>query len=82
MENKSLADVISLGSSETLKVLITTKEDKKPKRPHQAFLRIEDTDNHLDTSFAFTVKDNGKGKAEVVSWPVEAVIVASSLPLI
>ena len=51
-----------------MKVLITIKEDKKPKRPHQAFLRLEDTGTHLETSYAFAVKESGKGKVEIVSW--------------
>lgn len=47
-------------------MVLTAKEDRKPKRPHQAFLRLEDRKSGLDTSFALTVRDNGKGKLELV----------------
>ena len=47
---------------------MTIKEDKKPKRPHQAFLRLEHPPSRLDTSYAFAVKESGKGKVEIVSW--------------
>ena len=47
-------------------MLLTAKEDKKAKRPHQAFLRLEDPKSGLDTSYALTVKDTGKGKIEIV----------------
>ena len=67
VENKSVAKAITLGSSDTLKILVTIKEDKKPKRPHQAFLRLEHRASHLDNSYPFAVKESGKGKVEIVS---------------
>ena len=73
VENKSIAKAITLGSSDTLKILVTIKEDKKPKRPHQAFLRLEHHTSHLDTSYAFAVKESGKGKVEIVSWLVYGI---------
>lgn len=57
---------VTLAGSDTLKVVLTAKEDRKPKRPHQAFLRLEDQKSGLDTSFALTVRENGKGKLELV----------------
>lgn len=65
-ENKALSKPIQLGSSENLKILLTTKEDSKATRPHQAFLLVKDSKSNLDTSFAFQVKENGKGKVELV----------------
>ena len=67
MEKKSVANPITLGASESVKVLVTIKEGKKAKRPHQAFLRIEDRGSHLETSYAFAVKESGKAKVEIVS---------------
>jgi oligosaccharyltransferase complex subunit delta (ribophorin II) len=61
-----LSKPIQLGSSDTLKILLTAKEDKKSKRPHQAFLLVEDLASGLDTSFPLAVKENGKGKVEIV----------------
>ena len=51
-----------------MKVLVTIKEDKKAKRPHQAFLRLEEKHSRLETSYAFVVKESGKGKVEIVSY--------------
>lgn len=65
-ENKALSKPVTLGASDTLKILLTTKEDNKAKRPHQTFLLVKDPKSKLDTSFAFQVKENGKGKIELV----------------
>ena len=65
--NKALSKPVTLGSSETLRVLLTAKDDNKPKRPHQAFLLVKDPSNGLETSFAFSVKDSGKSKLELVN---------------
>jgi oligosaccharyltransferase complex subunit delta (ribophorin II) len=64
--HKSLSKPVQLGSSDTLKILLTVKEDKKVKRPHQAFLLLEDPATGLDTSFPLSVKENGKAKVELV----------------
>lgn len=66
VQNKALSKPVSLGPSDTLKILLTTKEEKNAKRAHQAFVQIKDPKSHLDTSFALQVKDNGKGKIELV----------------
>lgn len=65
--NKALPKPVMLGASDTLKVLLTAKEDNKPKRPHQVSLLVKDPSNSLETSFAFSVKESGKGKVELVS---------------
>lgn len=64
-----LAKTISLGSTDTLKLLLTATEGNKPKRPHQAFLTLSDPVSGVEESFVFTVKDNGKGKVELVIQP-------------
>ena len=69
-ENKALSKAVTLGASDTLKILLTTKEDNKAKRPHQAFLLVKDPKSKLDTSFTFQVKENGKGKIELVCLPI------------
>ena len=65
-ESKVLSKPVQLGSTENLKILLTTKENNKAKRPHQAFLLLKDSKANLDTSFAFQVKDNGKAKVDLV----------------
>ena len=65
-ENKPLSDALSLGSSDTMKVSLTTKEGSSAKMPHQAFLLLKDIDTGLDYSYPFAVKDSGKSKVELV----------------
>ena len=64
--SKSLNKPVQLGSTENLKILLTTKEDNKVKRPHQAFLQVKDSSSNLETSFAFQIKENGKAKVDLV----------------
>lgn len=80
-ENKALSKPVTLGASETLKILLTTKEDNKAKRPHQAFLLVQDPQSKLDTSFAFQVKENGKGKIELTQKDLPTQLLSSTGPL-
>jgi oligosaccharyltransferase complex subunit delta (ribophorin II) len=45
---------------------LTTKEAGKPKRPHQAFLLLQDQDTGLESTFPLSIKETGKGKVELV----------------
>ncbi|KAL8666512.1 MAG: hypothetical protein Q9168_007464 [Polycauliona sp. 1 TL-2023] len=65
VENKSLPDPVLLGESDTLKIVLTTTENKKSSRPHQAFLLVREPKSNLDTSFPLSIKDSGKGKLEL-----------------
>jgi hypothetical protein len=66
-EKTPLAKPVTLGASDTLKVILTALEDGKPKRPHQAFLLLTDQDSGLETTFPLSMKDTGKGKVDLVS---------------
>ncbi|KAL8752668.1 MAG: hypothetical protein Q9199_005575 [Rusavskia elegans] len=65
VQHKSLPDPVLLGESDTLKILLTTIEDKKASRPHQAFLLLREPKSNLDTSFPLSIKESGKGKLEL-----------------
>ncbi|KAL8958453.1 MAG: hypothetical protein Q9183_005833 [Haloplaca sp. 2 TL-2023] len=65
IENKALPEPVTLGTTDTLKIIVTATENKKAKRPHQAFLLLRDPRSNLDTSFPLSVKDSGKGKIEL-----------------
>ncbi|KAL9069123.1 MAG: hypothetical protein Q9161_005770 [Pseudevernia consocians] len=80
-ENKALSKAVTLGASDTLKILLTTKEDNKAKRPHQAFLLVKDPKSKLDTSFTFQVKENGKGKIELTQKDLPTQLLSSTGPL-
>jgi oligosaccharyltransferase complex subunit delta (ribophorin II) len=70
-----LSKPVSLGATDTLKLLLTTTDGKTVKRPHQAFLTLTEPDTGLEESFVLTVKDSGKGKVDLVrldyhfNWP-------------
>lgn len=66
-ENVPLPTPVSLGESDSLKVILTAQEDRSAKRPHQAFLLLKDSTTGLDVSYPFSVKSDGKSKIELVS---------------
>lgn len=66
---KPLAKAITLGPSDSLKIILTTQEDKSAKRPHQAFLLLKDATSNLDVSYPLSVKETGKAKVDLVRGP-------------
>ena len=74
IENKPLTKPVSLGPTDSLKILLTTKDGSKTARPHQTFLNLKDPKTGLETSFALQVKDSGKGKLELVSYVCSLLI--------
>lgn len=62
----SVPETLTLGGKDTIKILLTTKEDDAAKRPHQIFLLVKDAESDLETFYSFDAKDSGKAKAELV----------------
>ncbi|CAI6335614.1 unnamed protein product [Periconia digitata] len=60
-----LGKSVSLGDSDSLKLLLTTTDGKKAKRPHQAFLTLTDPTSGLEESFVLDVKESGKAKVDL-----------------
>ena len=58
---------MSLGRTDSLKIVLTTKDGGKATRPHQAFLNLKDSKTDLETSFPLQLKESGKGKLDLVS---------------
>lgn len=67
-----IAAPIVLPAAASLKLILTAQEGKSGKRPHQAFLTLHQESTGLEESFAFSVKDNGKAKVDIVSSPYHA----------
>jgi oligosaccharyltransferase complex subunit delta (ribophorin II) len=67
VERKPLSAPVTLGASDSLKIVLTIQDGKTAKRPHQAFLLLKDADTGLDISYPFNVKENGKAKVDLVS---------------
>ncbi|MCJ1404653.1 hypothetical protein MMC11_007879 [Xylographa trunciseda] len=80
-ENQPLSQAIQLGASDTLKIILTTQEGKSAKRPHQAFLNLKDAGTGLETSFAFAVKESGKGKLELTQKDIPFQLLTASSDL-
>ena len=57
---------MSLGPTDTLKLLLTTVNGKSAKRPHQVFLTLTDPTTGLEESFILNVKESGKAKVDLV----------------
>ncbi|EKG15412.1 Ribophorin II [Macrophomina phaseolina MS6] len=72
---------VVLGAQDTLKLILTTVEGKKPKRPHQAFLTLTEPATGLEDSFALSVKDSGKGKVELTHKDLPVQFLTSSSPV-
>ncbi|KIW26235.1 uncharacterized protein PV07_09348 [Cladophialophora immunda] len=77
--SQPLSKPILLGSSDTLKITLTTQEGKSAKRPHQAFLLLQDQEGRLDVSYPFSVKESGKAKVEVTHKDLPVQFLTSSL---
>ncbi|KAF2815083.1 uncharacterized protein BDZ99DRAFT_190217 [Mytilinidion resinicola] len=79
--NSPLSKQVTLGATDTLKILLTTTDGKKAKRPHQAFLTVTEQASGLEESFIFSVKDTGKGKVELTQKDLPTPLLLASEPL-
>lgn len=61
-----LSNLIALGATDTLKLVLTTIDGEAAKRPHQAFLTLTESSTGLEESFVLSVKESGKGKVDLV----------------
>lgn len=57
---------LSLGSTDTLKISLTAKDNGQGKRPHQAFVILKEKETGLEAPFPLTVKESGKAVASIV----------------
>ncbi|PVI06619.1 hypothetical protein DM02DRAFT_582466 [Periconia macrospinosa] len=76
-----LAKPVSLGATDTLKILLTTTDGKTAKRPHQAFLTLTDPTSGLHESFVFSVKESGKAKVDLSHKDLPHQFLSSSKPI-
>ncbi|KAF2717149.1 hypothetical protein K431DRAFT_256125 [Polychaeton citri CBS 116435] len=79
--SSALPAAVTLGASETLKILLTAKEGSKAARPHQAFLTLNDPTTGLEESFTFSVKESGKGKVELTQKDLPFQFITSQSPI-
>lgn len=68
-QRSPLSKPVSLGTTDTLKLSLTAKDNGKGKRPHQAFVVLQEQESGLEAPFPLTVKENGKASAQIVTAP-------------
>lgn len=76
-----VASPLSLSNTDSLKVVLTAKENGKGKRPHQAFLLIGEPETGLEAPFPFEVRGDGKSKVEVSHKNLPVQLLAATGPL-
>ncbi|KAF7514104.1 hypothetical protein GJ744_004429 [Endocarpon pusillum] len=81
VEHKPLSAPVTLGASDSLKVVLTIQDGKMAKRPHQAFLLLKDTDAGLDISYPFSIKESGKAKVDLTQKDLPSQFLTSSKPV-
>ncbi|KAK6332994.1 hypothetical protein TWF718_010819 [Orbilia javanica] len=72
-----ISDALSLKATDSLKILLTTKEGDTAKRPHQLFLFVKDTESELESFFAFDVKESGKARLDLTLKDVPIALLSS-----
>ncbi|KAK3983913.1 Oligosaccharyltransferase subunit Ribophorin II-domain-containing protein [Cladorrhinum sp. PSN332] len=60
-----LSKPVTLGSTDALKLILTTTDNGKGKRPHQAFVVLKEQDTGLEAPFPLTVKESGKATVQI-----------------
>ncbi|KAK1755087.1 Dolichyl-diphosphooligosaccharide--protein glycosyltransferase subunit 2 [Echria macrotheca] len=76
-----LSKPVTLGSTDTLKVALTAKDNGKAKRPHQAFVVLKEQDSGLEVPFPLTTKDNGKAVVHIAQKDIPVQLLVSTKPL-
>jgi oligosaccharyltransferase complex subunit delta (ribophorin II) len=79
--NTPLSKPVALDSTSTLKIVLTTTENKTPKKPHQAHLLLRDPISNLDISYPLSVKDTGKSKVEITFKDLPVQFIRTNSPL-
>ncbi|ORY54567.1 Oligosaccharyltransferase subunit Ribophorin II-domain-containing protein [Pseudomassariella vexata] len=72
---------VALGSADTLKIILTAKENGKAAKPHQAFLLLQEPDSGLEAPFPLTLKENGKATVDIKHIDIPAPLLLATKPL-
>ncbi|KAI0548866.1 Oligosaccharyltransferase subunit Ribophorin II-domain-containing protein [Xylaria curta] len=80
-ETKPLSQPVTISNAESIKVLLVAKDGGKGKRPHQAFVVLQDELSGLEAPFPMTVKDNGKAVVDIKFADLPVQLATSTAPL-
>ncbi|KAK4462097.1 Dolichyl-diphosphooligosaccharide--protein glycosyltransferase subunit Swp1 [Cladorrhinum samala] len=76
-----LSKPVTLGSTDTLKLVLSATDNGKGKRPHQAFLVLKQQDTGLEAPFPLTVKETGKAVVQISHKDLPVQFLLASEPL-
>ncbi|KAF5668560.1 oligosaccharyltransferase delta subunit (ribophorin ii) [Fusarium heterosporum] len=77
---KPVKEAIVLGPTDTVTVSLTTTEDDKAKRPHQAFLVLNE-ETGLEAPYPLKVQSSGKGTVRISHKDLPLQLLLSDTPL-
>lgn len=76
-----LSKSLHLGSADSLKIALTAKDGGKTKRPHQAFILLQEPETGLEAPFPFTLRENGKAVVQIAHKDVPVQLLKSTKPI-
>lgn len=76
-----LASPITLGSNGVAKISLTATDSGKAKRPHQAFLLLQDVETGLEAPFPLAIKESGKGSVKITQKNIPVQLLQATQPL-
>ncbi|KAF4974324.1 hypothetical protein FZEAL_8753 [Fusarium zealandicum] len=79
-DQKPTKNALVLGAADTIKVSLTTTEDSKAKRPHQAFLILTESSG-LEAPFPLTIKASGKGTVDISHKDLPVQLLLTDVPI-
>lgn len=74
---RPLGKALELGSTDVAKITLTTKDNGNEKRPHQAFVLLQEIETGLEAPFPLTVKPSGKGVVQIAYKDIPTQLLAS-----
>ncbi|EGS19032.1 oligosaccharyltransferase subunit-like protein [Thermochaetoides thermophila DSM 1495] len=80
-ERTPLAKPVTLGATDTLKLSLTAKDNGIGKRPHQAFLLLQESNLGVEAPFPLTVKESGKATVQITQKDLPVQLLAAEEPL-
>ncbi|KAI0182445.1 Oligosaccharyltransferase subunit Ribophorin II-domain-containing protein [Xylaria flabelliformis] len=80
-ETKPLSQPVTISNTDSIKVLLVAKDGGKGKRPHQAFVVLQDELSGLEAPFPMTVKENGKAVVDIKFADLPVQLATSTAPL-
>ncbi|KAH8899337.1 hypothetical protein GQ53DRAFT_801899 [Thozetella sp. PMI_491] len=76
-----LSAPVTFGTSDSIKISLTAKDNGKAKRPHQVFLLLKEETTGLEAPFPLATKENGKAVVSISAKDIPAQLLLAQQPL-